>query len=143
MPELKNNLFSALSIEGAQGHTYHIDGQQSIEITDEDVKVMREMEGVRLLESSGGIIISVDSDHSVAEPVGDVDDDSDHPVRYRDPPAEADSDPEQEAAMIKESPVKRGRADDDSPPWSDDDAPEGVSLKRKRGRPRKKTTDGP
>ena len=104
MPELKNNLPGALSIEGDQGHTYHVDGQQSIEITDEDVEIMRSMEAVKLLESSGGITISAGADHPVADPVDDVDD---------GPLIEPHEDSPEEV------PVKRGRG---RPPKKRDDA---------------------
>ncbi|WP_419635256.1 hypothetical protein [Thiolapillus sp.] len=57
MPTFINKLPGGLSIDGANGHTYHIDGSQSIEITDDDVAAMREMGAFKLLEEQGSVVI--------------------------------------------------------------------------------------
>ena len=57
MPTFINKLPGGLSIDGAGGHTYHIDGSQSIEITDDDVVAMREMGAFKLLEDQGSVVI--------------------------------------------------------------------------------------
>ena len=57
MPTFINRLPGGLSIDGAGDHTYHIDGSQSIEITDEDVVAMREMGAFKLLEEQGSVVI--------------------------------------------------------------------------------------
>ena len=57
MPTFINKLPGGLSIDGADGHTYHIDGSQSIEITDDDVAAMREMGAFKLLEEQGSVVI--------------------------------------------------------------------------------------
>ncbi len=57
MPTFVNKLPGGLSIDGAGDHTYHIDGSQSIEITDEDVVAMREMGAFKLLEEQGSVVI--------------------------------------------------------------------------------------
>lgn len=57
MPTFINKLPGGLSIDGADGHTYHIDGSQSIEITDDDVAAMREMGAFKLLEDQGSVVI--------------------------------------------------------------------------------------
>ena len=57
MPTFVNKLPGGLSIDGAGGHTYHIDGSQSIEITDDDVVAMREMGAFKLLEEQGSVVI--------------------------------------------------------------------------------------
>ena len=57
MPTFVNKLPGGLSIDGAGGHTYHIDGSQSIEITDDDVAAMREMGAFKLLEEQGSVVI--------------------------------------------------------------------------------------
>ena len=57
MPTFINKLPGGLSIDGAGGHTYHIDGSQSIEITDDDVVAMREMGAFKLLEEQGSVVI--------------------------------------------------------------------------------------
>ncbi|WP_419630327.1 hypothetical protein [Thiolapillus sp.] len=57
MPTFINKLPGGLSIDGAGDHTYHIDGSQSIEITDEDVVAMREMGAFKLLEEQGSVVI--------------------------------------------------------------------------------------
>ena len=63
MPTFINKLPGGLSIDGANGHTYHIDGSQSIEITDDDVVAMRGMGAFKLLEAQGSVVIE-----GVAEP---------------------------------------------------------------------------
>ncbi|WP_419593937.1 hypothetical protein [Thiolapillus sp.] len=57
MPTFINRLPGGLSIDGAGDHTYHIDGSQSIEITDDDVAAMREMGAFKLLEDQGSVVI--------------------------------------------------------------------------------------
>ncbi|WP_419636503.1 hypothetical protein [Thiolapillus sp.] len=57
MPTFVNKLPGGLSIDGAGDHTYHIDGSQSIEITDDDVVAMREMGAFKLLEEQGSVVI--------------------------------------------------------------------------------------
>ena len=57
MPTFINKLPGGLSIDGADGHTYHIDGSQSIEITDDDVVAMRAMGAFKLLEDQGSVVI--------------------------------------------------------------------------------------
>lgn len=57
MPTLTNNLPASLAIEGADGHTYHIDGRQSVEISDADAEAMLATESVRLYRDNGGISI--------------------------------------------------------------------------------------
>ena len=57
MPTFVNKLPGGLSIDGAGDHTYHIDGSQSIEITDDDVIAMREMGAFKLLEEQGSVVI--------------------------------------------------------------------------------------
>ncbi|WP_419585815.1 hypothetical protein [Thiolapillus sp.] len=57
MPTFINRLPGGLSIDGAGDHTYHIDGSQSIEITDDDVAAMREMGAFKLLEEQGSVVI--------------------------------------------------------------------------------------
>ena len=57
MPTFVNKLPGGLSIDGAGDHTYHIDGSQSIEITDADVIAMREMGAFKLLEEQGSVVI--------------------------------------------------------------------------------------
>ena len=57
MPTFINKLPGGLSIDGAGDHTYHIDGSQSIEITDADVIAMREMGAFKLLEEQGSVVI--------------------------------------------------------------------------------------
>ncbi|WP_419636478.1 hypothetical protein [Thiolapillus sp.] len=57
MPTFINKLPGGLSIDGAGGHTYHIDGSQSIEIADDDVAAMREMGAFKLLEEQGSVVI--------------------------------------------------------------------------------------
>ncbi len=94
MPTFINKLPGGLSIDGAGGHTYHIDGSQSIEITDDDVVAMREMGAFKLMEEQGSVVIE-----GVAEPKGKDD---------------AQPDPEEEAEV---SPRRRGR-----PKKSQDDA---------------------
>lgn len=57
MPTFINRLPGGLSIDGAGDHTYHIDGSQSIEITDDDVAAMREMGAFKLLVDQGSVVI--------------------------------------------------------------------------------------
>ena len=57
MPTFINKLPGGLSIDGAGGHTYHIDGSQSIEITNDDVVAMRGMGAFKLLEKQGSVVI--------------------------------------------------------------------------------------
>ena len=94
MPTFVNKLPGGLSIDGAGGHTYHIDGSQSIEITDDDVVAMREMGAFKLLEEQGSVVIE-----GAAEP------------KEKD---DAQPDTEEEAEV---SPRRRGR-----PKKSQDDA---------------------
>lgn len=94
MPTFVNKLPGGLSIDGAGGHTYHIDGSQSIEITDDDVVAMREMGAFKLLEEQGSVVIE-----GAAEP------------KEKD---DAQPDSEEEAEV---SPRRRGR-----PKKSQDDA---------------------
>ena len=90
MPTFVNKLPGGLSIDGANGHTYHIDGSQSIEITDDDVVAMREMGAFKLMEEQGSVVID-----GAAEPK-EKDDSQPDPE-----PA-----PEEEAEV---SPRRRGR----------------------------------
>ena len=69
MPTLTNNLPASLAIEGADGHTYHIDGRQSIEISDADAEAMLATESVRMYRDNGGISIDGHgAEKSEAEP---------------------------------------------------------------------------
>ena len=98
MPTFINKLPGGLSIDGAGGHTYHIDGSQSIEIADDDVAAMREMGAFKLLEEQGSVVIEGAAD----------------PKEKDDAQPEAEPNPEEEAEV---SPRRRGR-----PKKSQDDA---------------------
>ena len=82
MPTFINRLPGGLSIDGAGDHTYHIDGSQSIEITNEDVVAMREMGAFKLLEEQGSVVIEGAAEPE-AEPEETADSESEVSSRRR------------------------------------------------------------